>query len=655
MISLLAMGQAAYPRDPQGAAPEEPEAAEVKPIGPLTHTQDAAVKDYVKTSKARHAAQAKAFDKLQKKLNAAIAELKQDKKRRYLEIEDILLDAAAYADQDIATVGRSFYCRYEGYVDLANAVSEVPVRVSALPKAEKAKIESLVLAEAGFEPDWSPHHVLIVRGRLKGSAEQGYHIEASGFSDLGLAPEFGDIPMNDLTLSQLRSGRDTVYGDNILARREKLMAVIQELEADPRYQYVDIEDLIINRDKYSGQEIATLGLPHWERGYVRTPYFDLMASYSATNHIPVLMAQLPLESRKELLRNQHPSHLVVIKGQVAAAAGNYYIAASSYTDVFQDSESPADILKPNLEPLAPFDGDVKKFRKQASFGMVTEEELRRGMDEYRDKLLAAIAALRKDPKSTYAEIEDIGLDPGSYLDRDIVTMGVPGMVDAVGTMPHFELANKSFGEISIPVLMSGFSPEMKKEIVREASKNVVIVRGRFKRSLDQRYYIEASGYSDLGPPPSSSGSTQLYISEMLKGADAYNPHRANPAMEKKLQDAVAELKRDDSCRYVEFQDLLRSPGVLAGRDIATIGVPSLGVAKLGSPSFYLYEKWDTPDPIPVLMTRLPLQTQKGLFRIMHENMIVIKGRLLSSGQKYYLEAADYIDLGPYPMSPRRKK
>ena len=653
VIGLFALGRAAYPGAAQGAAPDKPADTEVQPISPLKQRADVDTKEFQESSKARGIAQAEAFDALQKRILAAIDELKRDGKRRYLEVEDLILDGAAYADQDIATVGLTHHSRYQGYVDIVNAISAVPVRVSELPAAEKAMVEAFAGSGEFYQ---APRHAVIVKGKLKGSAAQGYHVESSACGDLGLVPEFGTFPIDDLTLSQLRRGRSKVYDENVLARREKLSAVIQELEGDGRYPYVEIEDLLINRGKYLGRDIATIGMPRWEEGYVRTPYFDMTAGYGdSRNGIPIQMARLPLETRKELLRNQYPPHLVVIKGKVAAEAGGYYLAASGYADVFQSRDSPDKILKPNLAPLAPFDGNVKKFRQKASYGAVSEAERLGEIDEFRDKLLAAIAALRKDAKFAYEEIEDLGLDPAAYLERDIVTIGVPAMVDVIGSRPHFDLANKSFGEISMPVLMSGFSPEMKKEIVRLEIRNVIAVRGRLKRSADQRYYLDASGYSDLGEPPPSEG-THIYISDMLKGREAYNSHRASPAMEKKIQDAISELKRDGRFTYVAFPDLLRSPGASEGRDIATLGVLGGGVAEETHPNFELYEKWDSYDPIPVIVSQLPLPAKKALFRIMHEDNIIIKGRLRAWGEKkYYLEATDYTDLGPFPMSHVRKE
>jgi hypothetical protein len=191
---------------------------------------------------------------------------------------------------------------------------------------------------------------------------------------------------------------------------------------------------------------------------------------------------------------------------------------------------------------------------------------------------------------------------------------------------------------------------MKKEIAQAASKDFIAVKGRLRRSPDQRYYLEAAGYSDLGQPPPASGSVHVYVSDWVEGPGDYIPHHDTPTTRKRVRDALAAAKRDPVWRFVAFKDLLHRPAAVAGHPIATLGVPSMGVAKEADAYMSLFETWNSHDPIPVLISGLPLDAKKRLFRIMQQDDIVIRGRIRKSGEgKYYLEAAEYTDIGPYPM------
>jgi hypothetical protein len=645
--ALLALGVVVGPVYPL----QDPSAgADIGPIGPLTDSTEAVRRKAHQDSDARQKAADQDLPVLRARLNAAVEELKRDRRYTYLEIEDILVDPAGHAGRDISVLGLPEYNSHQGYFDLVGSRSAVPIDISGLEAQERAEVDATIVMA---DHDFIAHaHAAIVKGRLVGGPQKGYTLAASAVS---LFPIPSSI--DTLKLPALLSDAAKNAHSDVLTLRERLLAAIQGLRQDQKHRYVEVEDLLLSREKYSGQDISTIGLTSWEEGYFRSPYFDLTASfYESKNRIPVLMTPLPLASRKELLRNEDLPHLVVIKGRITETADgkNYYLTPSEYSDLGETLDSPAHILDPDVPTLAPFSGDVKGFRKNVARGLaVPESEQRVQLDEFRDKLLAAIAALRKDRRFAYAEIEDIGLEPDAYLERDLVTIGVPRSVDAVSAMPHFEIANSpQEPRLSIPVLMSRFSADLRKEIIRVGGgENILVVRGKLKKSSDEKYYIDASGYSDLGRSQKDANSTYMPVSCLLQGSSAFGRHREDPEKKQRLQAAIADLKKDDGWRYADFKALHSRPADFAGADLATIGLPFSGAVQHGGAYFSLYESDESDDSIPVVISGLARQAQKRIFQIMGEDALVVKGRLQrNNAGEYYIEASGYSDLGPMPIT-----
>jgi hypothetical protein len=645
-IIALALSLLASSCPSRAGKAEEPE---VEPLEQLQQSRHSVVKKEHKEADARKKAAAKDRPALRAKLGAAVAELKRDPGYQYVELEDILVDPAALVGRAIVVLGLAEYNSHVGYLDLASAGSPVPVDISALPAAQKTEVDATV---TGDRHNFVAHaHAAVVKGRLQGSLEKGYRLAAEEIRFIPI-PESVDWMRLPALLSEDRPGANA----DVRTMRDRLTAAIGRLKAE-KTQYVEVEDLLLSRGKYSGQDIATIGMTAWqEESYLRSPYFDLTASFhESTNRIPVLMTGLELESRKELLRRQDLPHLVVVRGRVEETAGgkNYYLAAKSYEDLGDTLEDPAHILAPNLPSLAPFDGDVNGFRKKLHSGRaIPETEERAALDEFKDKLLAAIDSLKKDRRFVYAEIEDLGLEPDTYLDRAVAVVGIPLSVDAVSAMPHFSLANNPDSDhLAIPVLMSDFSADMRKEILRIGSgENIIVVRGRLRKSPDEKYYIEASGYSDLGRSQKDANHAYMALCGLLKGSTAYAGHREEPAKARQLSAVVEKLKREAGRQYVEFQALFRGPVSYAGRDISVVGLPFSGSVAPGREHFYLYGKYDSDDDIPVDASKLSLDEKKKVFKVMGEDLLVVRGQLKSSGiDGFYIEASACEDLGPFPI------
>ena len=655
ILSIAAIGRTAPIGAQQGgdladtAGHGQSEEYKVEPLEPLRNSREAATQKVSREVGASQKARDKALPALRAGLKASIEELKRAPRCRYLGIEDILIDPAAHADQDIATLGLAEYNSHEGYFGLVSAIAAVPVDISRMPPEERARIDSTLTYEGH---NFLGHaHAAVVKGRLSGSTEKGYVVVAS---EVRLIP----IPksLDHLKLPSLLADNPASSPADVLTMRDRTRTALRKLRRDKSYLYVEVEDLLLSRERYSGRDIATIGMAKDAlNNNFRYPYFDLTTSYhESTNRIPVLMAGLPMKSRKELLRNEDEPHLIIIRGRVEKTADddNYHIAASGYEDLGTTSDSLAHILNPDLPALAPFDGDVKRFRKDVSVNQaLPESELHDDIDRFRDKLLTTIAALKGDPRFIYAEIEDLGLAPESYLGHDVVTMGTPREVETLGAMPHFQIANSPQEEyLAIPVLMARFSPEMRKDILRVAGEDILVVRGRLDRSADQKYYIDASGYSDLGRSQRDANHKFMPLSGLLRGSAAFDAHRDDPATTARSRAVIEAVKKKYGPKYVEFKDLFRDPATYSGRDIVLTGVPFFGGAIPGKEHFYLYRECESNDKVAVVISGLPPEERKMVFKIIGEDMLAVAGRLRSSGnQTYYIEASNCTDLGPYPI------
>jgi hypothetical protein len=121
--------------------------------------------------------------------------------------------------------------------------------------------------------------------------------------------------------------------------------------------------------------------------------------------------------------------------------------------------------------------------------------------EKKQRLQAAIADLKKDDGWRYADFKALHSRPADFAGADLATIGLPfsGAVQHGGA--YFSLYESDESDDSIPVVISGLARQAQKRIFQIMGEDALVVKGRLQRNNAGEYYIEASGYSDLGPMP----------------------------------------------------------------------------------------------------------------------------------------------------------
>ncbi|MCX5795734.1 MAG: hypothetical protein NTY77_09595 [Elusimicrobia bacterium] len=586
-------------------------------------------------------------------LRAAVQVAHREAGRRYVDIAELLLDPAPRAGQELATIGLAAFPYYGGDLslghDLSGAIS-LPVLVSEMPPAQRARIADLRRRQNPPPDDIMPSvshppHVLSVRGRLAGDAQSGYHLQATGFRDLGAVPPNGHHCLSDLVL-----GSKAMYPDDLLSMREKLLSALDELKRAGTHAFVPFADLMLDSERYLGRDVATFGAPQGVEANAQNSYFSLRDSLGYRYSLKVVMSGLPLQERALVLRSGWSS-LLMVQGRFARTPdGVYYLSASSCAGMGDsDYRSSTEILAPELEPLVPFDGSIRGFRRKASRSVVPESELRARLDEFAESLRASVESIKNDPAHVFAEVGDIGFDPRAYMDRRLAVLGAPTEVAALDPRANLKLGSHVMGGLRLPVSIARFPPEMRKGVLRAEDRHVLVIRGYLRRSEDGRHFLDATGYADLGGPPAGL-LKKLSVADLMRGSAALVLPTLSAARQK-VAEAKVELERDQARPFVDLLRLAQEPAAHLDRDVATIGVPGQVVANTRGA---YADAWSTLDPdyektLILCISPLPLQDKKELLRLASPwHALVLRGKVRAMEKGHCLELTGYEDIGPFP-------
>lgn len=421
-----------------------------------------------------------------------VSRLKRDRGARYVAIEDLLIEPAAYAGKAVQVLGATYGLTLGGSaasLRLSNRFAAgdfIQVALGGLPRGE---LKTLLRRSAGSA-------FLAVKGRVKEAPNGLHYLDAlraewlghwgsmGEFTDRAPAVGFGRFRrvLGGKGSGKGRAGPGRGFEERdaaMSAYRDRALAALEQGKGWRGHELVEVEDLLVSPRGYAGRRVSFLGCPSGCQDGAVGRFCSVGNCFSSGAAFPVRLDSLPEAKRKEAAAWDGLGGMALMAVAVHEEQGRIYGQVEDFVDVCK--HPPGQLARPD-EVLS-----FKPGRRNP-----TKEDVR-------DRVRSAAEEAKAEGRR-YIRFEDLIVEPGPLIGKPVAIAGVMQRIEVGGSRPYFKLVVAWVGSDEVSVAIGRLSHDERKRLFRLSfPPHALLVRGVVRAANNGAIYLDADSVTDCGP------------------------------------------------------------------------------------------------------------------------------------------------------------